>query len=717
MGSKGTVTVFMVLITTVTFVFAGLIIDMSRILLANYAASSAIESATRSLMANYNKDLVADYGLYAIEKCDSNDKLFMKYLIRNLNLTDKNNGAEKTFTVLKTRSDNLVESETSVEYTDQLINDDVFKAQLTEYMKYRAPIIWADETISKFMDILTDKVSGAMLGKAKEASDKTKEAKKAAKELKEQIRTTKQRIISEKPHLLVKVVVNNIWKDSVKRFADQVINKSVTEIASLLWDGFEEATLGEYGNFDATFNEINSRISEFERSLEDTKNQLDALEIPPNDAADYKDDVSAYMEDYSDFADVKNRVKIIESNINTAKEIIKNNKTVFKAAAQDEKALKTIICAFALYKEGCIGQDAYNLAFSSSLTKITDNEIKSELQSLSINMTQVNFEKKVDELCSSCIDKMNGAINAIANINIEDMLDYKAPGDVKDNYKNKDEQDTQETNISNSLDNLKTGLDLLWKDISPYELTKYNPNGTDGTFIKHDDLLDKAKETISLIEQIKNSGFAYNFFLTTYIMDKTNYLTSTTRRNHFFNFGETEYIISGRKHESAGVLQVVGEVSLIRAVINFVYYFVFESPPAAEGVSLLVKIGYSAVRAVIKTAADMFNMIVLGKDIAISPNLEILKVSYRDHLTFLVFLTVGKQQSLINTMQATLKSNDALNGTSATGVDMRNLYTTVQTTVTVKCDLIFLSLFGFSHIDRNIVENGYKIKKTILYTY
>ena len=74
MKNKGAITVFMVLITTAMLTLAGLLIDMSRILLAYYTVESVSESATRSLMANYDPTLVGDSGLYAIENSEANKK-------------------------------------------------------------------------------------------------------------------------------------------------------------------------------------------------------------------------------------------------------------------------------------------------------------------------------------------------------------------------------------------------------------------------------------------------------------------------------------------------------------------------------------------------------------------------------------------------------------------------------------------------------------------
>ena len=58
-NKKGAVTVFLVLITMVMFMLAGAVIDLSRCLLAKYTVDSALDSATRSLMSNYDKELVS----------------------------------------------------------------------------------------------------------------------------------------------------------------------------------------------------------------------------------------------------------------------------------------------------------------------------------------------------------------------------------------------------------------------------------------------------------------------------------------------------------------------------------------------------------------------------------------------------------------------------------------------------------------------------------
>ena len=88
--NKGAITVFMVLIMLAMFMMAGLLIDMSRIILAQYTLDCATESAARTVMAGYDETLMSDYGLYALQKSaddeDANKTKMEKYIKGNLTI-------------------------------------------------------------------------------------------------------------------------------------------------------------------------------------------------------------------------------------------------------------------------------------------------------------------------------------------------------------------------------------------------------------------------------------------------------------------------------------------------------------------------------------------------------------------------------------------------------------------------------------------------------
>ncbi|MBQ7976129.1 MAG: pilus assembly protein, partial [Clostridia bacterium] len=310
MKNKGAITVFMVLITTAMLTLAGVIIDMSRILLAYYTISSVSESATRSMMANYDATLVGDYGLYAIEDTDENKAVFLKYVKRNLNAEENNQSAEKTFSFLKFNNASLVESETGVKFKNRISDDKVFEKQIKEYQNPRAVVIATDEVISKFMDILTDSVTNKMLGKADAAKDSVKKVSDKAKVVNE--KTRKLKLVTENPKLIAKVDLGKAWKNVKKSTVNSLVNKSVGEVFNVAnKELFKKKTFSGVSGFDDAVADVENELKLLEQSLGNSENELSQIKAT-SDENQYNSysgsDVSQYVDQGTSYNEVSSRI-------------------------------------------------------------------------------------------------------------------------------------------------------------------------------------------------------------------------------------------------------------------------------------------------------------------------------------------------------------------------------------------------------------------------
>lgn len=171
---KGAITVFMLLITTSILTLGGVMIDLGRIILADYAVASMSESATRSMMANYNADLIGEYGLFAIEDTKENRDEFTKYLKRNLNSDENNNAIGKNFSLLKFKNASLVEDEIVINFSKPISDQQVFKEQVKEYHTPRTIAIGVDRIISQVSSLLKSKAIESL----SQGSEKAKNAGK-----------------------------------------------------------------------------------------------------------------------------------------------------------------------------------------------------------------------------------------------------------------------------------------------------------------------------------------------------------------------------------------------------------------------------------------------------------------------------------------------------------------------------------------------------------
>lgn len=64
---RGVVSVFLLIIFMVTYVFMGLLVDAARYRMAGAYAEAALDQAGDSVLSNYNRLVFDLYGLFAVE--------------------------------------------------------------------------------------------------------------------------------------------------------------------------------------------------------------------------------------------------------------------------------------------------------------------------------------------------------------------------------------------------------------------------------------------------------------------------------------------------------------------------------------------------------------------------------------------------------------------------------------------------------------------------
>jgi hypothetical protein len=122
-----------------SLIFAGLFIDAARILVADRKVQNSLNSAARSALSYYDENLVAQYGLYGVSQAQAESQI-QRYFKNNLVLAKNDNLKLFEFQV-----DNA-----QITVNRPLINDQIFKNQVLEYMKYKAPVTITEGVVSKF---------------------------------------------------------------------------------------------------------------------------------------------------------------------------------------------------------------------------------------------------------------------------------------------------------------------------------------------------------------------------------------------------------------------------------------------------------------------------------------------------------------------------------------------------------------------------------------
>lgn len=729
---KGAITVFMILITTSILTLGGTLIDLGRIVLANYTVSSAAETATRSLMANYDADLAGEYGLFAIEKTEDNTKEFNKYLKRNLNADDNNKATGKNFSLLKFKNASLIESETTVVYEKPISDQKVFKQQVLDYHVPRTIVIAADRVISQVTDLLKSATIENLLGKA----DKAK--------------TATDSVVSKKDSVNTKLEMYNRIKDKPERYAEMLWKKAYKSLKSSL-----EKSIAKNG-ISATFSVANREIfaktqltdlsgindaadeayKELDLMLEtvnQSTNELNSIKADGNTEQynEYTDgdDWKNYVKEGTSNSEIVERINQIKDNIEAAQKTVEEKKAAFNTYSEDEVSMQAILSAYELYSEGVMTYAEFTKIVSSHKNLITNQEIITEVTNAQTLLAESENNEPTDEVRvgletarTKCYTGMNKQVTDITNIDIGTIMEIEKTEPKTENPKTEE----QETNISDIYNKITMVKNLLLKDNNNYQIYKEGTgNSVFDNFIKviaNYFGISFFKDMVDTVKSFSEDNLAKQIVYASYVMDKTNNITSSTKRQHYFNFAETEYVLHGYSIEGLNAIQSVVDVLKWRFTIDTAYYLMFRSPPAAEGITFLVKLGYAVTRGGIKAVEDVFNMVVMGQNIPFIPITsgtksflgEIISVSYSDHIMIAMVFEGKKIPRTINTINATIAQKAELENKTKS---LTNMYTKVKTKVTVDCDLVFLNIFGFRDILGNVYDGKYRIVKENVFSY
>ncbi|QMV43362.1 hypothetical protein [Cohnella cholangitidis] len=218
-GAEGSVTIYFIAATAAFMLLTALLIDFARVAAFRKQAELAVKSGARSTLSSFDPTIYARYGLF-IRGGEPANELFRETLEGNT--ATGGNGA---FTLLDTRWET-----TEVTESRPLATHDVFRRQILEEMKYKAPIDLALEVASRFRG-----VSGAMkeaattvdlLEKMRKAYDRRERAfDEALNGQKKQGTTVQQMVASEIGSM--GGVIGSYDDYVIKRLDDEARRKSV----------------------------------------------------------------------------------------------------------------------------------------------------------------------------------------------------------------------------------------------------------------------------------------------------------------------------------------------------------------------------------------------------------------------------------------------------------------------------------------------------------
>lgn len=195
------------------------------------------------------------------------------------------------------------------------------------------------------------------------------------------------------------------------------------------------------------------------------------------------------------------------------------------------------------------------------------------------------------------------------------------------------------------------------------------------------------------------AGGAERLGICEYIMDKYTFATSRTKRGHFFELGEAEYILWGHDAEIANVTEMFMKIFTIRLALNALDDFI--KSPLPHPMARLAK---ALTEGFAQACRDMTCMYE-GRPVALCPGLEGVTLSYSDYLR--LFLLVQDKETQLERMRQLIQVNVR---SSSKNFDLKECWGSFTAGAQVSINLFFLPAL---HLDKlgfpGFSPDGYKI--------
>lgn len=334
---RGSVSLFFIIITAVVFAFNAILIDYARILAAKEQSEYAIQTAARSTLANFDNTLVEKYGLFGMS--DSGLSTFETVLRKNLDASELDDDA---FNFVNINVDDV-----SGDLSRDLADVELFKHQVLEDMKYKAPIEIIEEVVEKILkSSKAVKEASVFIDIASEISDLFDEREELVKdvfklldETEEELKTLHDEFTKNGNGKLVEI---KYYTDIPKKFEDyeDILEELKDAKVDLEESEREEQILNtamEAGDLPKDI--IENQILELEIEIANLEKQEQTQEVK-----DQIEELEEKIKDKEELLESQDILKEIRDKVNKYRELHKKwteLKANFEKNAQDKsKALK-----------------------------------------------------------------------------------------------------------------------------------------------------------------------------------------------------------------------------------------------------------------------------------------------------------------------------------------------------------------------------------------
>lgn len=704
---KGAVSIYLIVITLLLFIFNAVLIDFARIIAAERQTEEAAKTALRSTMSSYNKAL-QDKGLFGFEGGQSAaDDIFKKVFTENLTVSQDGD----TFNLVGLSP---VDGEVStiLELDRSLANKTVLEYQILEEMKYKAPVEVGEALIESFLTI------SSVVEQASEYSDIASDVNGKAKKREEMLEKAKEYLIEANAILAgIDSKINGQGNSTYPDVNDIADIRNKKSIAFEEIDDDDDSDEAEEKREDAkTFKEKAIKVIEElidEAILANAQLHLAYAEIQEAELLNIE--ITALIDDVSE----KN------NNYNDAKEVSEqaggNEIEELMDTLDDYKIKEEFFTALYLEVDSAIDlMDSDTIQTNALIPKLEKDFLESIKEDSS-----ATFTKRVEAVQSfhkNIIKHHNEAIRLLK----EERAKFN---------ENKGEIDEEEEAADTSLEENKELLDEIKDAVSAGQgissdnetYTKLKEKATeygnammrDALEFEMEDRDETADEAMSFIDLLFNGigelllSARDKAYINEYILlrfKSHDHSDGVSNANEFKN-NQVEYIIYGINSYGANYLAALSEIFAVRFAIHFTAALL---KPKTKIFGPLVWAAALA-SAFAETAKDM-KTLTKGRSVVMFPiklgGKTFPRIDYKGHLRLFLFAHPegARMERLMAVLDHTTESNLAEKPTYITGKATSSIKLWFLPTV--------VDMLGRSKIIEGRVEgNHFLIEKEVHFSY
>ena len=673
---KGAITVFLALIFMSLIIFAGTVIDIVRIIAADRRVQSTLNTSARSVLADYDSELMGSYGIYGVNAAEGNVKEdFYRYL--NVNL--------------KERHKNINFINISIDYEDieiqgmeNLLKHETFNRQVQEYMKYRTVISATGSLIEQLQNI--------KLNKGIEFAKSEKITRDKANELRAKVSEVNIKLTS------IKKKLTNISAEKLEDIRDEL--SGALEINSLICNGNAGGLLADYIQ---SRDETNIKAEEGQ-FVENQSREFDSIK---KNNENLTPGIQMYIKEIDKtlllVKPLQRELELVEEKLESLKDELDELKEKLSDVQEDDAGVAEEI-------------DETREEIDEVKDKIRrlESEIDEEMSDLKMKLGRISLEgyslkeeavqlpdKKTEEL-KSFISKTKKEIKEALFRRLEKGWLIE-PEEFEDS-------------------SLITGENFGEMDESTY----FSASMREEEAEKSNDAIIKTLEKLAkAIGDVASNAFE-KVNTIEYVMDKYTFLTSGTERGHYFRKSEVEYIISGsdieegyspiKNTEYYVVTKVLLQVWALRFALDTIDAFIRSTvvfPPQ--------RLAFALAEGALDSSLDIFNMLN-GEAVPICPkSFTTVRLKYSDHLKIL--LLMKPEEEILRRARQLIQVNikqvvDAKTELPRSDFRLGDYSTVISASVKAKVNLFFLPLLKVDRLLPGSFENGkYLIYKQIYVGY